>query len=65
MCIRQECFLSFDEIIKYQPKTKLQLVLAELNFDILTNELANPNHKRGPKGHQSLPLLYSLISLQL
>jgi len=65
MYIRQECFLSFDEIIKYQPETKLQSVLAELDFDILTNELAKPEHRRGPKGHEPLPLLYSLVALQL
>lgn len=65
MYIRQECFLSFEEIIKFQPETKLQMVLAELDFSILNKKLSKPENKRGPKGHEPLPILYSLVALQL
>lgn len=65
MYIRQECFLSFEEIIKFQKETKLQMVLAQLDFSILVCKLSKPSHKRGPKGHEILPLLNSLIAMQL
>jgi transposase len=65
MYIRQECFLSFDEILKFQPESKLQAVLAQLDFTILVEKLSKPDHTRGPKGHQPLPLLYSLVAMQL
>ena len=31
MYIRQECLLSFEEILKLQPKTKLELVLSQID----------------------------------
>lgn len=49
MYIRQECLLSFDEIIKFQPRTKLELILSQLNFFNLLNELEEINHVHGPK----------------
>lgn len=65
MYIRQECFLPFEELIKYQPETKIQLVLAQLDFNSLAEKLCKPAGKRGPKGHEPLPILYSLISMQV
>ena len=65
MYIRQECLLSFDEIIKFQPETKLQSILAQLDFSILAEALEKPEHRRGPKGHDPLPILYSFIAMQL
>lgn len=40
MYIRQECLLSFDEIIKYQPKTGLELILFELDFSNIMKGLS-------------------------
>jgi len=65
MYIRQECLLSFDEIIKYQPKTKLELILAELDFCNIIRDLSSLHATRGPKGHDELALLYSLIAMQV
>lgn len=65
MYIRQECLLSFDEIIKYQPKTKLELILAQLDFSNILNELSNLHATRGPKGHDELSLLFALIAMQV
>jgi transposase len=65
MYIRQETFLSFEEIIKYQPKTKLQIVLEQLDFTVLEANLSKPDHKRGPKGYEVLKLLYALIAMHL
>jgi hypothetical protein len=57
MYIRQECLLSFDEIIKYQPKTKLELILAELGFSNIIKDLPQHHATRGPKEHDTLALL--------
>lgn len=65
MYIRQECILSFDEIIKYQLKTKLELILSQLDFTNIVSELFKTHATRGPKGHDELALLYSLIAMQV
>ncbi len=65
MYIRQECLLSFDEIIKYQPKTKLELIFSQLDFTSILNELTQQHATRGPKGHSEIALLYSLIAMQV
>lgn len=65
MYIRQECLLSFDQIVKFQPATKLQSVLAQLDFSNLVTALEKPEHRKGPKGHNPLPLIYSLVAMQL
>ena len=65
MYIRQECIFPFDEILKFQPESRLQAVLAQLNFEKLAEGLAKPEHTRGSKGHNPLTLLYSFIAMQL
>lgn len=65
MYIRQECFFSFDEIVKLQPGTKLQSILAKLDFSKLVSALNKPEHRRGPKGYNPLTLINSLIAMQL
>lgn len=65
MYIRQESFLSFDEIIKFQPVTKLEIILSQLNFDLLINCLNKSHATRGPKGYDIKPMLYSLVAMQV
>jgi transposase len=65
MYIRQECLLSFDEIIKFQPKTRLELILSEIDFANLIYELSKLHAIHGPKGHNELNLLYSLVATQV
>ncbi len=65
MYIRQECLFSFDELIKFQPETKLEMVLSQLDFSNVVLSLSRPEYKRGPKGYDPLPLLYALIAMQL
>ena len=65
MYIQQQCLLSFDEIVKYQPKTKLELILGELNFSNILKDLSKNHATRGPKGHDKLALLYSLVAMQV
>jgi transposase len=57
--------LSFDELLKFQPATKLEMVLSQLDFSNMLSYLSRPRHKRGPKGYATLPLLYALIAMQL
>ncbi|MCY6354455.1 transposase [Clostridium sp. ZS2-4] len=65
MYIQQQCLLSFEKIIKYQQKTKLEMILAQLDFTNILNFLSSKSAVRGPKGWNSLTLLYSLIAMQL
>ncbi|MDE4542136.1 transposase [Thermoanaerobacterium sp. R66] len=65
MYIRQECLFSFDELIKFQPETKLEMVLSQLDFSNVVLSLSRPEYKRGPKGYDPLPLLYALVAMQL
>lgn len=65
MYIRQECLFSFEEIIKFQPKTRLELIFSQLDFKNLLNTLAKLHAKRGPKGHNELALLYALVAMQV
>ncbi|WP_102400992.1 transposase [Haloimpatiens massiliensis] len=65
MYIRQECLFSFEEIMKFQPKTRLELILAQLDFSNVLNGLAQLHATRGPKGHNELALLYALVAMQV
>lgn len=65
MYIRQESFFSFEEIIKFQPETKLEMILTELNFDNIVHMLSEKSAVRGPKGYSFKQLLYSLVAMQV
>lgn len=39
MYILQECIFYFEEILNFQPKSKLEMILSELSFDNLILEL--------------------------
>lgn len=65
MYIWQECVVSFDEIIKLQSKTRLELILSQLDFTNLIYELLKLHALRGPKGYNVLNLLYSLVAMQV
>lgn len=65
MYIRQECLLSFEEIIKYQPKTRIELILSQLDFTNLLNELTKNHSVRGPKGHNEQALICTLVAMQV
>ncbi|WP_366922865.1 transposase [Metallumcola ferriviriculae] len=63
MYIRQECLLSFEEILNLQPQTKLELVLSQI--DLSDFEIAFKRSRFGPKGYDPTPMLYALIAAQL
>ncbi|HHT63253.1 MAG: transposase [Bacillota bacterium] len=63
MYIRQECLLSFEEILKLQPKTKLELVLSQI--DLSEFKLAFKKSRFGPKGYDNNSMVYALIAMQI
>lgn len=65
MYIRQEYLLSFEEIVKFQPITKIELILSQLNFTNILEELSKLHAVPGAKGHNELALIYSLVAMQV
>ena len=65
MYIRQGCFFSFEEILKFQPKSKLEMILSELCFDNLISELRKLHTTCGPKGYPVQTLINAFIAMQV
>lgn len=65
MYIRQTSFLSFEEIIKFQQKTKLEMILSQIDVSKLSHLLRKNNYSRGPKGYDPICLIYALIAMQV
>lgn len=65
MYIQQGCLFSFEEIIKFQPKTKLEMILSELNFDNLIAELSKSSSSSGPKGYSIISLINTFIAMKV
>lgn len=64
MIIQQYCMFAFDEIMKFQPETKLQMTLNELDFSKLEKALGKKSGEKGPKGYSVSSLIAALISAQ-
>lgn len=65
MFIQQECLFSFEEILKFQPKSKLEMILSELSFDNLVLKLSKHRTSCGPKGYPISTLINSYIAMQV
>lgn len=65
MYIRQTTLFSFEEIIKFQKQTKLELILAQIGTSKLANTMKKSFIARGPKGYNPVNLLYALIAMQV
>ena len=65
MYIQQECLFSFEEILKFQPKSKLEMILAELDFDNLISELSKSHTSCGSKGYSIRAMFNSFIAMQV
>lgn len=65
MYIRQTSLFSFEEIIKFQQQSRLELILANIDVSKLANELRKPSNSKGPKGYEPEVLIYSLIAMQV
>lgn len=65
MYIQQECLFSFEEILKFQPKSKLEMILAELNFESIILQLSKTHTSCGPKGYSIQSMLNAFIAMQV
>ena len=65
MYIWQTTLFPFEEIIKFQQQTKLELILEQIDVSILANTLRKNRKSRGPKGYNPECLIYSLIAMQV
>lgn len=65
MIIQQNCLFSFDEIIKFQPETKLELILSQLDLNNIIFKISKKYNSRGPKGYSARTLISSLIAMQV
>lgn len=65
MYIRQTTLFSFEEIIKFQQQTKLELILEQIDVSVFIKELKKRDNSRGPKGYKPETMIYSLIAMQV
>ena len=62
--IRQQCLFSFEELIKFQPETKLSMVFKALDLSKVVGGLQKKS-KSGPKGHDPENMLRALLAKRL
>ncbi|KGG81382.1 hypothetical protein Y919_01140 [Caloranaerobacter azorensis H53214] len=65
MYIRQMSLIFFEEIIKFQQETKLEMILSQINVSKLANSLRKSSNSKGTKGYESTALIYALIAIQV
>ncbi|MBR0599522.1 transposase [Sinanaerobacter chloroacetimidivorans] len=65
MYIRQETLFSFEEILKFQKETRLELIFSKLDLSKLSKKLGKSSYARGPKGYCVMNLIYALIAMQV
>jgi len=65
MYIRQLILFSFKEIIKFQQKTRLELILSQINVSQLANAMRKAYGSKGPRGYDPETLIYFLIAMQV
>lgn len=56
---------SFNEILKFQKKTQLELILSHLDFSKIAYALDKKSDFRGPKGYYAADLISALIAMQI
>jgi len=65
MIIRQQCLLSYDELMKSVPKSKLVMILDEIDVAPVADKMKKPKDSKGPKGYAPELFLYALIAMQV
>ena len=65
MIIRQDCFFSYDELMKISPKTKLMMILDQIDVSPVASAMKKAPGTRGPKGYPKENLLYALIAKEV
>lgn len=62
---RQQTLFTLDQIIEFQPLTKLQSILTFVDYSIILKTFKIDVSKRGPKGFSYISLLNSLMAKQV
>ena len=62
MIIRQDCFFSYDDLMKISPKTRLMMILDQIDVSPLAHAMEKSPGTRGPKGYPKERLLYALLA---
>ena len=62
MYIRQEILLSFEEIEKFSPPTKLELILSQIDLSEIILKIESQDVRTGPKGYCKRAMLYAVIA---
>ena len=57
--------ISFEEIIKFQQETKLEMILSQIDVSKLANSLRKSSDTKGPKGYDPTPIIYALIAMNI
>lgn len=65
MIIRQNCLFSYDKLMEISPKTKLMIVLDQIDVTPLACAMNKSPGTRGPKGYPKERLLYALIAKEI
>lgn len=66
MYIRQGCIFSFEDALKMQPKSRLEIILSTLDLEPVLSNLEGPvKNNRGPNGYPLYALLNALIAMRL
>lgn len=63
MYIRQELLFSFEELMRLQPQTKLELIFETI--DLSTVVKIFPRSTKGPKGYDPIPIARALLAQQI
>ncbi len=62
MYIRQEIILSFEEIEKFSPPTKLELILSQMDLSDIMSQLESQDVRIGPRGYCKRAMLYAMVA---
>ena len=65
MYIRQQTLFSFEEILKFQKETRIELIFSRLDLSKLSKKLGKSSYTRGPRGYCIMSLIYALIAMQV
>jgi hypothetical protein len=55
--------ISFEVVMKFQEKTKLELILSKIDVNPLVHALSKGTEVRGPKCYRGASLLYALFAM--
>ncbi len=62
--IRQQPLFTFEELMELKGKTKLELILDQIDVTSLSEKMKHRS-KRGPRGYNPTPIIYALIAQQI